>query len=59
MKRKLNIRPLPPRDENEIDMAALITPQDIDEAKAAARRHGSRRFVAMLNAERIENEAQA
>lgn len=40
-------------------MAALITPQDIDEAKAAARRHGSRRFVAMLNAERIENEAQA
>jgi len=53
--RKPNLTPLPPRDELEIDMAAMVTPQDIEEAKAAARRYGSPRFVAILNAERASN----
>lgn len=43
---------LPPRDEAEIDLAAIVTPQDIEEAKAHARRHGSARFVALQEAER-------
>jgi hypothetical protein len=48
---------LPPRDEQEIDMAALITPTDIDEAKAHARRYGTQRLNAILNAERAEVNA--
>ena len=47
---------LPPRDEEELDMAALVTPQDIDEAKAAARLYGSALFVALQMAERTEVE---
>ena len=43
---------LPPRDEAEIDAAAIVTPQDIEEAKAHARKHGSRRFIAFQEAER-------
>jgi hypothetical protein len=43
---------LPPRDEAEIDAAAIVTPQDIDEAKAHARQHGTWRFIALQEAER-------
>ena len=43
---------LPPRDEAEIDAAAIVTPQDIEEAKAHARRHGLPRYWALQEAER-------
>lgn len=46
---------LPPRDEQELDMAALITPGDIDRAKAHAGQYGSAKFNALLDAERAEN----
>jgi hypothetical protein len=56
-KRKRKRKPLgtiPPRDEAELDMAALVTPQDIDEAKAAARLYGSPLFIALQLADRAE-----
>ena len=57
-RRKPQLTPLPPRDELEIDMAAMVTPQDIDEAKAAARQYGTPRLVALLNAERANEQEE-
>jgi hypothetical protein len=34
----------------------MVTPQDIEEAKAAARQYGTPRFVAILKAERANEE---
>jgi hypothetical protein len=45
----------PPRfdaaTEAELDQAAALAPDDADRARAAARRHGSPMFVALLEAE--------
>ena len=46
-------KPLDTPDE-ELDMAALITPQDIEAAKADAERRMTRRGRALLNAARVE-----
>ena len=40
--------------DEELDMAALITPQDIEAAKADAERRMTRRGRALLNAARVE-----
>ena len=53
--RRVTVGKLPPRDDQEIDMAALITPEDIARAQAAARQYGSARFNALLDAERATN----
>lgn len=53
--RRVAIGTLPPRDEQELDMAALVTPEDIARAQAAARQYGSDRFNALLNTERTTN----
>lgn len=42
--------------EEELTQQAIITPQDIEEAKAAARKFGSVRFNQLLDAERKEGE---
>ena len=56
MARRKKLGTLPPRDEAEIDAAALVSPQDIDEAKASTRRHGTRRFVQLQEAGREQRE---
>ena len=48
-------KPLDTPDE-ELDMAALITPQDIEAARADAERRMTRRGRALLNAARVEVE---
>ena len=58
MARRKKLGTLPPRDEAEIDAAALVSPQDIDEAKASTRRHGSQRFVQLQEARR-ETKSQS
>jgi len=40
--------------DEELDMAALITPQDIEAARADAERRMTRRGRALLNAARVE-----
>ena len=52
--RRVAIGTLLPRDELEIDMAALVTPGDIERAQASARQYGSAKFNALLNAERAD-----
>ena len=41
--------------EEELTQQAIITPQDIEEAKAAARKFGSKRFNQFLEAERVDD----
>lgn len=45
--------------DDELDMAALITPADIEAAKADAARRMSKRGAALLAAERTEREGDA
>lgn len=51
-KRKPLGKPLPLSDQ-DLDMAALVTPQDIEQAKAHAAQFGTARFNALLNAARL------
>ena len=42
--------------DEKLDMAALITPEDIEAAKADAERRMSKRGRALLNAARVEGD---
>lgn len=46
--------PLNSTDE-ELDILALITPQDIEDAKAAGRQRMTKRGAALLEAARVDN----
>lgn len=48
-------KPLDTPDE-ELDLLALITPEDIESAKADARARMGRRGLALLEAERVEGD---
>ena len=57
MKKPTKVIPLgPPLDTDAaaLDMAALVTPEDIEAAKADAARNTTRRGAAMLEAARVE-----
>lgn len=41
--------------DDELEAQAEITPQDIIEAQAAARKHGSKLFNELLNAQKAGN----
>jgi hypothetical protein len=42
----------------ELDMLAMVTPEDIEQGKAHAREYGSAIFVAMTEAERVEDDQE-
>jgi len=57
--RKVALGPALDTPEDELDMAALITPQDIEAAKADAAARGGKRLAALLAAERVEPPPEA
>ena len=59
MKKPTKVTPLgPPLDtpDEELDLLALVTPEDIEAAKADARARMSKRGAALLDAARAEVE---
>lgn len=61
MKRKLKaVAPGPPLDvtEEELDMLALVTPEDIEDAKSIARLRMTPRGAALLEAARAQTEEE-
>ena len=63
-RRKLTLKPVPigaalNTPDEELDMAALITPEDIEAAKADGRARMGKRGAAMLEAARVETPEEA
>jgi len=52
--RKVELGPALNTDDADLDMAALITPADIEAAKSDMARRGSGRLKALLDAARVE-----
>lgn len=52
--RKVALGPALDTPDEELDMAALVTPQDIEAAKADMVARGSKRLKALLEAARVE-----
>jgi len=48
-------KPLKTTDE-QLDMLALITPEDVEDAKATARQRMTPRGLALIGSERVEKE---
>ena len=62
MKRTPKKTPLgPPLDtpDEQLDMLALVTPEDVEDAKATARQRMTARGAALLEAERVEQPQDA
>ena len=56
MKRRVKLGPALDTTPEELDMLALVTPEDIEDAKATARQRMTPRGAALLEAARAQEE---